>query len=207
MSSAIPVTQPDQEHIRRALDGDRAAMRALVLYLRPAIQGEVAAALQRRRSLGRGRDVRQEVRDLVQEVFVALLADDGRVLRRWDPQAGRNLRGFVRMVSRHQVASILRSGRRSPWTADPTEDAALEQRAPIDEPGARLQSRAQLDALLERLRAELDTRGWVLFERLYLDGAAADAVAAELGMTRDAVYAWRARFKRRLRALAAEIGR
>lgn len=209
-SAILRAVLPDDPHpddIRHALSGDRTAMRALVVYLRPAIHGEVAAALDRRRGLGRGRDVRQEVLDLVQEVFVALLADDGRILRRWNPEAGRGLRGFARMVTRHQVASILRSGKRSPWSDDPTEDAALERQAPAGEPTARIESRAQLDALLARLRAELDTRGWLLFERLYLDGAPADAVAEELGMTRDAVYAWRARFKRRLRRLAGQIGR
>lgn len=198
---------PTPADIDRALAGDRAAMRGLVVYLRPTLHGEVAAALDRRRGLGRGRDVRQEVLDLVQEVFLALLADDGRILRRWNPDAGLGLRGFARMVARHQVASILRSGRRSPWSDDPTEDAALEAEAPPTEPVRRLESRAQLDALLDRLRAELDTRGWLLFERLYLDGAPAEAVGGELGMSRDAVYAWRTRFKRRLRALAAEIGR
>lgn len=198
---------PHPDDITRALAGDRAAMRALIALVRPAIHGEVAAALDRRRGLGRGRDVRQEVLDLVQEVFLALLADDGRILRRWNPEAGRGLPGFVRMVTRHQVASILRSGRRSPWSDDPTEDAALERSGPVREPTARIESRAQLDALFDRLRAELDTRGWLLFERLYLDGAPAEAVADELGMTRDAVYAWRARFKRRLRALAEQIGR
>jgi len=202
---AVQPEHPQVDDVRRALGGDRTAMRALIAHLRPAIHGEVAAALDRRRGLGRGRDVRQEVLDLVQEVFMALLNDDGRILRRWDPAAGCSLRGFVRMVSRHQVASIMRSGRRSPWSADPTEGAALERHVPAVDPRAALESRARLDVVLERLHARLDTRGWVLFERLYIDEAAADTVAAELGMTRDAVYAWRARFKRLVARLAREI--
>lgn len=198
---------PDPAMIDRALSGDHEAMRALIAHVRPALHREVAFALDRRRALSRGRDVRQEVLDLVQDIFLHLLADDGRVLRRWDPTAGLALRGFVRLVARQQVASILRSGRRSPWSDDPTEDAALAHHARAARPTPRLESRAQLSELLDRLHAELDPRGQHLFERLYLDDAPADTVAAELGMTRDAVYAWRTRFKRRLRALATEIGR
>jgi len=45
-----------------------------------------------------GRDVRQEVADLIQEVFMALFADDARVLRSWQPERGLSLDNFVGLV-------------------------------------------------------------------------------------------------------------
>src|SRR5687768_1618744 len=86
----------------------------------PRTAPAVARGLARRMVKARGRDLRQEVEDLTQEVFVALFADDARALRLWDPARGASLANFVGLLAEREVASILRSGRRSPWTEDPT---------------------------------------------------------------------------------------
>lgn len=171
-------------------------MQALVERLLPVIQAEVGYALLRRAGV-EGRDPRQEVRDFVQEVFIQLLSRDGRALRAWDPQRGRSLESFVRLVARRQVAAVLRSGRRSPWAEQPLANEDLEPKLPAaPSDSGRFASAERLDRLLEDLRARLDPRGMLLFEMLYVEQRSVEDVTAVTGMTRDAVYAWRSRFRK-----------
>jgi RNA polymerase sigma-70 factor (ECF subfamily) len=150
--------------------------------------------------------VRQEVEDLAQEVFAALFENDGRALRAWDPRRGLGLASFCALVAEREVSSILRSGRRSPWAADPTEAEALER--DLDpEPGfeARLATRQQLELLVDRVREALSPLGLEMFERLVVQEEAVEAVCAATGMKTDAVYAWKSRLGKLVRKIAHEI--
>ena len=93
--------------IRRALDGDQTALTELVAMLTPVIHAGVARTLLARRSLlAGGRDLRQEVEDLSQDVFLALFARDGRVLRSWQPELGLSLANFVELVAQRLLAEM-----------------------------------------------------------------------------------------------------
>src|SRR4051794_3412218 len=92
-----------QQLIEAALAREPAAVRALVDLLSPVIERRVAAALWRRAP---GRDIRVEVEDMTQEVFLALFAAGGKPLRAWDPGRGMSLPNFVGLLAQHQVASI-----------------------------------------------------------------------------------------------------
>ena len=122
--------------VAHALSGDPAALTRLVALLTPVIQARVARTLLARRfRLAAGRDVRQEVEDLSQEVFLALFARGGRVLRAWEPERGLSLENFVGLVAERQVLSFLRSSRRNPWPeetafAEDELDAETEDRGP-----------------------------------------------------------------------------
>ena len=193
----------EQDRVRGALAGDPAAVRWLVALLSPVIQARVVRALLRRAT--GGRSTRQEVEDMVQEVFVALFEDHGKVLRSWDPGRGMSLANFVGLVAERQVASNLRSGRRSPWTEDPTLGEELER--PSDDdlgPEARVASQQLLAVLLDRVRATLSPKGLDLLERLFIREESVDAVCAATGMSPDAVYAWRSRLSKLVRVLTAE---
>jgi DNA-directed RNA polymerase specialized sigma24 family protein len=193
----------EQERVRSALAGDPAAVRWLVTLLSPVMQARVVRALLRRAA--GGRSTRQEVEDMMQEVFVALFENRGKVLRSWDPGRGMSLANFVGLVAERQVASILRSGRRSPWTEDPTLGEALER--PSDDdlgPEARVASQQLLAVLLDRVRATLSPKGLDLLERIYMREESVDAVCAATGMSHDAVYAWRSRLSKLVRVLTAE---
>lgn len=200
-----PDAEDERAWIRAALSGDGAATRRLVHALLPVVQARVARALVRRRG-GSGRDVRQEVEDLAQEVFASLFEDDARALRAWDPARGLSLASFCGLLAERQVASILRSGRRSPWTEAATELEDLEKDMGA-EPDAevRVSSREQLDRLALRLRESLSPRGLELFQRLVVDEEPAARVAASVGMTMDAVYAYKSRLGKLVRKLAVEI--
>jgi RNA polymerase sigma-70 factor (ECF subfamily) len=193
------VADVDLGVFRDALAGDRRAIRAFVSAMSPIIEARIARALARRKEQRAGRDLRQEVEDMTQDVFASLFAHDGRVLRTWDARKGLSLANFVGLVTERQVASILRSGRRNPWRDHPEELDEIERAADVvPDVLPQLESREELAALLDRLRASLSPRGLVLFERLYVGEEPVDVVAADLGMTRDAVYMWRSRVNKLL---------
>jgi len=197
--------RPDQTtpaEIERALAGDAAALAALVDELTPVVQARVARVLLRRRTT---RDVRQEVEDLTQEVFLALFAGGGRVLRSWQPQRGLSLKNFVGLVADRQATSILRSGKRSPWTEEPTAVDDLDRPADDADPEARALSRQQLRRLLELLRERLSPLGWHLFDLLFIQEKTVTEVCRTAEMSPEAVYAWRSRLRRQARRLARRI--
>jgi len=192
--------------VEAALRGDAMATRRLVKLVLPIIQARLGRVLARRRTRS-NRDVRQEIEDLAQEVFVSLFERDGRILRAWDPSRGLSLPSFCGLIAEREAASILRSGRRSPWTEDATEDEELAKGAGVaaDDVEGAFVSRDQLLRLADRLREELSPLGLEMFQRLMVDEEGADAVCAATGMKADAVYAWKSRLSKLARKLAIEI--
>lgn len=195
-----------EELVPRAIARDPTAVRALVAALRPTVHARVARGLARSmRVRSHGRNPAQEVEDLVQEVFLALFDDDARALRAFDP-ARRPLAAFVTVIADHQVASILRSGKRRPWRDE--HDGGVEPDAlatNANEPEGVVATTELFDRILERLRAELTPKGLELFEMLIVDDRSVEDVGAATGLSRDALYAWRSRLTKLVRRLAAEL--
>jgi RNA polymerase sigma factor (sigma-70 family) len=186
-----------QDEIRRALAGEEPALDRLVRRLTPVIQSRVARGLHLwRTGPAAGRNVRQEVEDFTQEIFLDLFADEGKVLRSWQPDRGLSLLNFVGLVAERQTASILRSGKRSPWKEDPTLPEEFTQASPEIDPEKITASREELSLLLRRLKEELSPLGWHLFDLLFLQELPIEEVARQTGMTPDAVYQWRSRLRR-----------
>jgi DNA-directed RNA polymerase specialized sigma24 family protein len=188
-----------------ALAGNARARRELMLKLMPIVQARVARILVRARPAS-GVAPRQELQDVMQEVFVALFEDDARTLRAWDESRGLSLANFVGLVAERQTVSILRSGKRSPFRETPSEleelDRALD---PEQGPEPSALSRDLLVRLVERLRETLSPKGLDLFYRLYVDDESVDQVAIDTGLSTDALYAWRSRLGKQVRALAFEL--
>jgi RNA polymerase sigma factor (sigma-70 family) len=182
---------------RQALLGDAAAVHRLVERLTPVIQARVARTLLLRRSGGSsGRDVRQEVEDFTQEIFLLLFNDGGRLLRSWQPERGLSLDNFVGLVAERQTISILRNGKRSPWKEDPTLSEELDREAEHGHPETVAASREALRLLLDHLRQELSPLGRHLFDLLFLRELTLPEVTSATGLSADAVYAWRSRLRR-----------
>jgi RNA polymerase sigma factor (sigma-70 family) len=189
--------------IRKALEREPAAVRALVDRLSPVIERKVAATLWRRAP---GRNVRQEVRDMTQAVFLSLFEEDGKALRAWDPGRGSPLESFVALLTHRQVISILRRGRTSPWPDEPTESDRLERISPPTlGPEDVIGSREHLSRLLDRIREELSPIGLELFQRLIVDEEPLAEVAAKVNKSEQALYQWKSRLLRQIRTLSAEI--
>ena len=191
--------------LERALRGDRAALRGVVEQLAPLIQARVARALMRRSAASR-RDPRQDLMDMTNEVFVSLLENEARVLRAWQKERGLSLENFVGLVADRQVASILRTGRRSPWHEEATDAADLEAYAGTHDSGAlEIASRDLLVSVLDRLREELSPRMMHLFYALWVDETPVAQICEELGMQAGALYVARSRIAKRAREIANEL--
>jgi RNA polymerase sigma-70 factor (ECF subfamily) len=186
---------------------DARAMRQFVREAKVVVEARVARVLLRAGRKQGARDVRQEIADIAQEVFLHLFEADAAVLRAWDPARGLSLANFVGLVAERDAISILRSGRRSPWTEDPTDFADAGEAFTDDAPSMQrvVQSRDMLMSIVDRLREELSPRGFELFVRLYVDEATVEEVCAAFAMQPDAVYAWRSRLAKRVRALGEEL--
>lgn len=178
-------------------------MAALVREVLPPIKVEVAVALVRQ-ALPRRRDPRQDIDDFAHDVVLHLMADGGRVLQLWDPERGLSLAGFVRLVARQRVSRALQGHRGNPWSEDPIDQESVELLADLDAGDRVLESREELRGLLERLQAHLNPRGLILFHRIFVEQRPILEVAAELGMTREAVDAWNTRTRNLARKLAAD---
>ncbi len=194
-----------RELIERALTGDAEARAQVVERLSPVIHFRVGRALLRRSGAAAGRDVRQEVEDFTQEVFAALFAHDGRVLHAWEPERGLTLESFAGLFAERQIASLLRTHRRSPWTEDPTLEEGLDGPDVRVDLGAQVESRDWLLKLLGRLQEELSPLGLSLFEQLQLQQRSPAEVCLATGMSKDAVYAWQSRLAKLARRLASEL--
>jgi DNA-directed RNA polymerase specialized sigma24 family protein len=195
-----------RDAVRAAADGAPAAIRLVLRELTAPVRVAVARALYQHGPKRRAGNIAQEVDDLAQEVFVALFEDDARVLRSWDPERGASLVTFVRLVAMRTTIAVLRSGRRTPWKDDPTSESKLEAAGTPEAPAENaIITRQIAEQMLERLRAELSPRGYLLFTRLIVNEEPVPTICADLGMTADAVYAWRTRFGRLASRLGNEI--
>jgi RNA polymerase sigma-70 factor (ECF subfamily) len=171
----------------------------------------------------RGHDP-ETARDLVQDLFVALLERDD--LRGLDPARGR-FRSFLMACCAHHLArhhgrerALKRGGGRVPIPIDaPAAESRFGGEPAHDLTAERLFERRWALTLLDRTLAALDAEAArsdrpALYERLRpallgLDGAPSyQAVAAELGLTEGAVKMAAHRLRARYRAvLRAEVAR
>jgi RNA polymerase sigma factor (sigma-70 family) len=198
------MSEEELQLVRSALAGDRECVRRLIKRLRPVVHAEVAHVLLRGSS---SRRPRQELEDLVQEVFVRLWAHDGRLLRQWQPERGRSLESWVRLVGRSRVLDLLRSRRQTPAATERAEDDVLDGAGGVAEaPADTILARDTLARLQSRLRERLSERDWQLFIALIAEGCPVAQVSEETGMTPAAVYQWKSRFVRNLLPeLAADL--
>ncbi len=193
------------EVVHRALAGDGEALRALVRAVHPVIQARVARGLLRFRGAAAGRNVRQELDDMCQEIYVSLFENDCRLLRAWRPDGGLSLKGFVGLAADREVISIMRNGKRNPWKLDPTEPEALAETRSEANLETRLASRESMTVILDRLRETLSPQGLELFRLTILEEASVESVCTQTGLSADAVYAWRSRLVKRVKEIAASL--
>jgi RNA polymerase sigma-70 factor (ECF subfamily) len=196
----------DRELVDRALAKDQASLDRLLELVVPALYLRVAFVLRRRAAAARGRDVRQELDDMVQDVLLRLFADRGKILRDWDPERGLTIERFVGLVAERHIASQLRSHRRNPWTEDPTLAELLNEQedlAPSAE--VRFANREMCELILDRLRARLSPLALHLFYALIVDGRDVGTVAAETKLPKRAMYNWKHRLLRTVHEIAGEI--
>lgn len=204
----VSLVDPTKAQIDAALAGDGAAVRALVAALTPVIHARVTRCLLRREAASAGSRAREQIADMVQDVFVELFRDGGRALRAWDPDRGMSARNWVGFLAEQRVAAVLRGKRDRLMLAEQQEDSRDDAPAPDrDDPEARAVSRQVLERLLDMLRAELSPRGFELFEALVIQEEPIPSVCARTGLSVAAAHAWSSRLRRRAAEILGELSR
>ena len=192
--------------LERALSGEPRALRTIVQFITPAVQLGVGRVLVVHGRHSHRRNVREETRDLSQEIFAQLFANSARILRNWSPQAGASLRTYVRMVAERRAISILRSSRRNPWTEDPTDHCQLEPMLRNHALTERQLAAAQIvQRGLATVRENQTERGREIFRLLIEEDRTVEEVQSETGLKRNAVYQWRRRLTQELRRVITEL--
>jgi RNA polymerase sigma-70 factor (ECF subfamily) len=137
--------------------------------------------------------------DIVQEVFVTVVARVGDFERR---PAGGTFRGWLWQITRHKLGDWLR---RQQARARPLDDLAAPSTiapppaAATDAPAGDLLHRA-----LELIRPEFEPASWQAFWSVAVEGHKPADVAADLGLSPNAVYIAKSRILSRLRAVLGE---
>jgi RNA polymerase sigma factor (sigma-70 family) len=180
-----PQASIDRELVAAALDGQRAAVARLVARLTPVIQARVARCVLRYRP--RSGQVRQDVDDLAQDVFLRLFEERGRVLSSWDPARGLSLENFAGLVAERLAISSLRTGKRNPWREDEADEEAIAAMPSAEAgPAEEVASADFMGRLHERLRETLTPLGLHLFNLLYVEERSVDEVCAVTKLSADA---------------------
>ncbi len=175
--------------ICEALSGGRRAMRTLVGRLVPVLRARVV------RRLGAGHT---EVEDVVQEVWLSLLADNERCLRSYDPTRGTTLEGYVGRVAERRAISWLRrqtaqrrGGEMRSVGCEPLDRAV----SGINDPAEMLAAQQLAGALGAHLVASLPSVGREILRLVYTDGCPPTSAARELSVSLQVVYNWQHRIR------------
>lgn len=174
--------------IERALAHDRAAGKALVERLTPVL----VARVRRYARASRGRLGPIEVDEAVQQLWVALLQDDGHLLRLWDAKRSTRLESFVAAVADKKLSDMRRhmtARRRSGISVHP--DGLAE--APSPEPGPDVI--LAMHRLLEAVHQAMGAKGQQIMVALCAPSADPRCVASVLDVERQVIYNWSHRIR------------
>lgn len=145
--------------------------------------------------------------DIVQDVLAV-------VVRRFPefrhPERPGAFRGWLRAIAVNCVRDGWRARRVNPVAPGGSDFAEYLARLedpsdPLSRQWDREHDEHVVRRLLDRLRAEFEPKTWAMFRRFVLDRVPAEAVAAELGTTANAVYIARSRVLARLREEASGL--
>ena len=191
--------------VRRAISGDRAAGRTLLRRLTPVIRARLL-------SLCGVRAGKVPVDDLVQDVWVALLENRGRLLLAYDPSRGASFDGYVGGVTtrvacnlRRVACAAKRGGASLTLVIDESSEPACSGPSPVD----RAENRELVATLTEHLLKELPVRGQLVLAHLFGDGRSPQQTAHAMGVNVQVVYNWQHRIRKlarlHLEALSLDV--
>ena len=144
--------------------------------------------------------------DAVQEVFRSVFQGIAQFRGSDGSQNGGSFRGWLWTVTRNQVRLSFRKNENTPQAIGGTDVQMRLAQKPdsvpsLDdsEPDAELTERRLLHRALDLVRADFNDSTWTAFTRVTLQGHAISEVAADLGLTENAVRQAKFRVLRRLR--------
>lgn len=202
MQAALQLELAAQAHalIGQALAGDAESLRQLLSELKPVLTARAARTFARQRGAARAAGL--ELGDVVQEMWLFLLERDGQLLRAWEPTRGMSLINWVGFVCERALRGVL--ARRARFVGSAGEDELSLDRVGVD-PLHALEARDELLRIVapEGRAAQPCDATLAQVSTLCLDSASGAQLAAQLGISRSAVYSARARLARRARGALA----
>ncbi|MFN3201939.1 MAG: RNA polymerase sigma factor [Bradymonadia bacterium] len=204
LSVALKANAQDQDKrlITEALSGDRTSMQQIIRRLLPVIQSRVRVYLSRRSGQRLGG---QDADDLIQEIWLALIKDEGRVLMAYDPDRGMSLEGYTGLICRRELwrrAESSQSERRGGHLKLVELDEARDTQSQ-ENPEQLTVARGDLKRLYTYLMTELPPRGQLVLMALYEDGLSAEQAAEFVGVTKQVIYNWQHKIRKLSRAFLA----
>ncbi len=139
-----------------------------------------------------------DAEDLAQLVLVKLI----RLLPGYERRAGESFRGWLFTVCRNECHNFRARRATRPLPGDDCLNTVPASR-PSSEPDEAAYRDGLVRQAMEVVRGDFSPATWAAFTRFVLDGAPATEVAAELGITANAVYLARNRVLTRVRAEVA----
>lgn len=133
--------------------------------------------------------------DLVQDVMTVLV----RKLPDFEYDANRSFRGWMRTVTLNRCRDLLRRRATGPDMLQSMETVELSGPDVVELFGERQYRQYLARRALELMQAEFETKTWQACWESTVSERPADDIAAELGMTVNAVYLAKSRVLRRLR--------
>lgn len=185
----------DEALLEAALAGSTAAWETLQRSLSTVI-GRVVGAVVRRYGARVGQ---ADLEDMVAEVWLALLTDDCRKLRQFDPQRGTRLQGWVAMIAAQSAVASLRALPNAGHARAAQDWAQLA--APDPERDAKHSARA-LQLKMRRAMLQLSREDRVFLRHYLYHRGSTKAVAQALGISPNAVYTRKSRITARLNRAA-----
>jgi RNA polymerase sigma-70 factor (ECF subfamily) len=147
-----------------------------------------------------------EVADLVQEVLLVVV----RKIPSFERQREGSFRCWLRTVTTNQVRDCWKRRQRRPQAG--LDDEGNDFIAQLEDPASALSQqwdrehdRFVLEKLMSVVQADFSPAVWEAFRRFAIDGQAAEQVAAQLNMSRNAVGLAKSRVLKRLRQEAAGL--
>lgn len=190
--------------LERLFDGDTSAFETLSDVLEPVMHWEAGKMLRKWASGPRdGERIRQLVRDLVQESWIALIEKDYRALREWRPET-LPLKAWVGYLTRRRAAQFLRSPRsqlREPTVPDDEIPPRPSERTPERIVlGDDLLQKVYLCLMARSSAVDMDT-----FDRLFLLEQSTAEIRAATGRSSDAIYQCKHRLRDRAEACREQV--
>lgn len=193
--AAEGVEHPDLDLLRRALTGHKASQRMLIRRLMPVICAHVRRALARR--AGR-MSAAEDGHDVVQEIWLVLMRDDGAQLRSFDPRKA-SLEWYVGLIADREVGNRLQKARALKRGGDqrPVDlDDARHVAAAGPTPEEASMQRDLAGRLSTHLLDALPPKGQLVFRLLYTDGCDVKQAAEAMGVNRQVVYNWQFKIRK-----------
>jgi RNA polymerase sigma-70 factor, ECF subfamily len=145
----------------------------------------------------------EDVADIFQEVFQAVALQ---IASFRSDRPGDTFRGWLWSITRHKVGDHFRRQGRQPIAAGGSD--AHQQMLELPQPpedDSQPAAGTIVSRALEQIHNEFEPRTWQMFWRATVEGHATRDIAAELGITPDAVRVAKSRILRRLREELAEL--